>query len=173
MLLQNSIKYLLLMLLLIFFQVAVFNNINFWGYANPYFYIIFILLFPLNTNRYLTLLLAFILGLSIDFLENTGGVNAFATVFIAYIRHYFVALLTTNTAYDSDGPRLYNLSITQWIIYLAVMIFMHHFLVDFLESFKFSMSGDIALKSLLGTFLTFILTVVYLLFFPVAGRSEY
>lgn len=173
MLLLNSLKYVLIMALLIFLQVAVFNNINFWGYANPYFYIVFILLLPLDKNRYLTLILAFILGLSIDFLENTGGVNAFASVFIAYIRYYIVALLTANTAHDSDGPRLYNLNLVQWILYLAICIFIHHFLVDFMESFKFSMGGMIAVKALLGSFLTFVLCGVVLFFFPVAGRSEY
>ena len=173
MLLQNSLKYIVLMLVLIFLQVAVFNNINFGGYANPYFYIIFILLFPLDKNRFVTLILAFILGLSIDFLENTGGVNAFASVFTAYIRYYVVALLTANTAQDSDGPRLYNLNFVQWALYLGLMIFIHHFMVDFMESFRVSMSGQIAFKALLGSALTFVLTVVYLFFFPVAGRNEY
>ena len=173
MLLLNSLKYIFLMALLIFLQVAIFNNINFWGYANPYFYIIFILLLPLDKNRYLVLLLAFILGLSIDFLENTGGINAFASVVIAYVRYYFVGMLSRNSLQDSDGPRLSNLNWVQWIIYLAILIFLHHFLVDFLESFKFEMAGEIALKTLLGSALTFILILVFLFFSPVEERSEY
>ncbi|MDO5655170.1 MAG: rod shape-determining protein MreD [Flavobacteriaceae bacterium] len=173
MLLLNSLKYLFIMGLLVFLQVAIFNNIDFWGYANPYFYLIFILLLPFSDNKFLVLLLAFILGLSIDFLENTGGVNAFASVFVAYIRYFIVGILTANSSKGDDELHLSQLNLVQWILYLAIMIFIHHFLVDFLESFKFSMAGNIAIKSILGSVITFILISGVLFFIPISNRNEY
>lgn len=173
MLLLNNLKYILVIALLIFLQVAIFNNIHFWGYANPYFYIIFVLLFPMGKNRYMFLLYAFILGLSIDFFENTGGVNAFASVFVAYFRYYVVQVINAGKTHENDEIKLYNFNFVQWLMYLAFMIFLHHFMVDFMESFKFGLIGSIAIKSLLSAALTLILITVYLMFFPPVRKNEF
>ena len=71
---------------LILAQALLFNNINFMGYVNPYPYILFILLFPINNNRTLFVFLSFMLGLFVDIFSNSGGVHAAACVTIAYIR---------------------------------------------------------------------------------------
>ena len=173
MLLLTNLKYVLWMVILIFFQVAIFNNINFYGYANPYIYVIFILLYPLDKNKYIFLIAAFILGLSIDFFEHTGGVNAFAAVFVAYFRYYIVQLIHFRKTYESEEIKLGNLSLIQWVIYMAIIIYIHHFLVYFMDSFIFDFIGSIAYKSLLGAGLTFILTSAFLLFFPIEEKSEY
>lgn len=154
-------------------QVVIFNNINFFGYANPYIYVLFILLFPLNTNKYVFLLAAFVLGLSIDFLENTGGVNAFATVLVAYLRHFIVQALHSRKTYESEEISLGEFSLLQWVIYMAIIIYVHHFTVDFMESFNFDKIGSIAYRSLLGAGLSFVLIAAFLMFFPVKEKSEY
>lgn len=173
MLLLNNLKYLLWIVLLVVFQVALLNNINFWGYSNPFFYVIFILLYPLGKNRYIFLLYAFILGLSIDLLEHTGGVNAFASVLVAYIRYYIAKTIEAGKTYESEESKLSNFGFIQWLIYLIVIIFTHHFLVDFMESFKFDIIGQIALRSLIGGGLTLIMVTAFLLFFPMKEKSEY
>lgn len=173
MLLLNNLKHLLVIALLIFLQVAIFNNINFLGITNPYFYVIFVLLFPISKNRYVFLLYAFILGISIDFLENTGGVNAFATVFVAYIRYYFIQLINNRRSHEKEEVQLANFSFIQWALYLPLIIFIHHFLVDFMESFTFSRLFPITINGLIGSALTLIMIIVYLMFFPPAKESEY
>ncbi|MBS7333060.1 MAG: rod shape-determining protein MreD, partial [Weeksellaceae bacterium] len=62
-------------LLLALAQVFIFNHINFLGSYQPYIYVVFVLFYPPYQSRYLLLLLAFILGLSIDILEYTGGIH--------------------------------------------------------------------------------------------------
>ena len=79
---QNMVWFFILMLM----QVLIFNNINLFGYTNPLIYIAFVFYYPLHKERSLFLFLSFLLGLSIDFFSNTGGINAAATLFIAYIR---------------------------------------------------------------------------------------
>lgn len=173
MLLLNNLKYIVWMVLLIFIQVAIFNNINFWGYANPYVYVIFILLYPLDKNKYLFLIYAFILGLSIDFLEHTGGVNAFASVFVAYIRYFIAEIIQAGKTYEAEEIKLGNFGFIQWVIYLVLIIYFHNFLVDFMESFKFELLGEIAVKSLIGSGLSLVLITAFLLFFPVVEKSDY
>jgi len=80
---QNIIRFLLLVL----FQVLVLNNIEFLGFINPYLYILFILSLPVQTPRWFALLLAFVLGLTIDTFSNTMGMHAFASVLICFLRN--------------------------------------------------------------------------------------
>ena len=53
-------------IVLVLFQVLVLNNIQFSGYVNPFMYVLFILLLPFETPRWLLLLSGFLLGLSVD-----------------------------------------------------------------------------------------------------------
>ena len=59
--------------ILVFFQVYILNNIQFSGAVNPYFYVLFVLLLPFETPGWILLSLAFILGLTIDIFSNTPG----------------------------------------------------------------------------------------------------
>lgn len=171
MLLVNSLKFIFSILLLLLLQVVIFNNINFMGYINPYFYVIFIILYPLNKNKYLFLIYAFILGISIDFFENTGGVNAFVTLLMAYIRPYFITLTTIGNSIERDEINLGHLNKFQWFVYLTLTIIIHHFLIDYLEYFKWDMFVPILIKSLFGSSITLTLCLLYLFIFP--PKSEY
>ena len=61
----------LFFLFLLCLQVFILNNINFLGYINPYLYIAFIFLYPLEENKFPLLFLSFILGISIDFFSDS------------------------------------------------------------------------------------------------------
>ena len=73
-------------MLLVLIQVLALNNIQFLGFLNPYIYILFILSLPVKLPNWITLLLAFVLGLTIDAFSNTMGMHAFATVLVAFLR---------------------------------------------------------------------------------------
>jgi len=96
---------------LILFQVLILNNIQFSGYINPYFYIYFILLLPFETPRWLLLLSAFLLGLSLDAFTNTFGLNASACVLMAFARPFVISAISTGTEFmighspSKNGPR--------------------------------------------------------------------
>ena len=73
-------------ILLLVAQVVIFNNFNFFGYINPYPYILFIILYPVNGNKYSLLLASFLLGLTMDLFCNSGGVHAASCLLLAYFR---------------------------------------------------------------------------------------
>ena len=83
-LLYNIARFILLLMA----QVLIFNNFNFLGYINPYPYILFILLFPVNGNKYGLLAASFLLGITMDLFCNSGGVHTAACVLLAYLRPY-------------------------------------------------------------------------------------
>lgn len=76
-------------ILLIAAQVVIFNNIDLFGFINPFPYILFILLYPVNSNRAGLLIASFLLGLTVDMFENSGGVHAAACLILANLRPTF------------------------------------------------------------------------------------
>ena len=71
-------------ILLLAAQIVIFNNMNFLGYINPYPYILFLILYPVNGNKYGILAAGFFLGIIMDMFSNSGGVHAAAGVVLAY-----------------------------------------------------------------------------------------
>ena len=78
---------------LILLQVLVLNYVHIHQFAKPMLYVYFILKLDSNTGRNQTMLWSFALGLCIDILSNTPGLNATASVLLAFFRHLLVAVL--------------------------------------------------------------------------------
>jgi len=72
-------------ILLVFAQVFILNHLNLDGYVNPLLYTWFILLLPFFTPGWVLLLTGFLLGISIDLFTATPGLNAAATVLMAFL----------------------------------------------------------------------------------------
>lgn len=129
----NSVRFVVVVLV----QVLICNHIDFLGYINPLVYIYFILLFPFNSNRSLFLVLAFLLGLTIDMFSDTGGANAAACVIIAYIRP-FVLRFAFGISYEHQSIKLENTAFGQRMMYIIILTLIHHFFVFLLEIFNIS-----------------------------------
>lgn len=124
-------------ILLVLVQVLLLNNINFLGYLNPYIYIIFILSAPISINRSLFLFLSFLLGLTIDTFGDSGGVHAAACLTIAYLRP--VILRTAfGLSYEFQTVKLGKVSFGERLMYVTLMVFIHHIVLFSLEFFNFS-----------------------------------
>ncbi|QQX77034.1 MULTISPECIES: rod shape-determining protein MreD [Aequorivita] len=122
--------------LLVFLQVLLLNNVNLAGYINPYLYILFILLYPLDGNKGLLIFLSFLLGLSIDIFEDSGGVHAAACAFIAYIRPV-VLKYSFGVSYEYNSVKIKKADPMERLTYIASLVFMHHFVMFSLEIFSF------------------------------------
>jgi len=129
----NIIKFLILVL----FQVLLFNKINFLGYVNPYIYLIFILTFPLDGNKTLLIFLSFLLGLSVDIFSDTGGVHAAASVFVGYIRPMFLKF-SFGVSYEYNMVKLNKTPMGERLTYITAIVLIHHFVLFSLEIFSIS-----------------------------------
>ncbi|MXV37576.1 rod shape-determining protein MreD [Flavobacteriaceae bacterium Ap0902] len=141
--------------------------------ANPFVYIIFILLLPLDTNRYLSLFYAFILGIGIDLFEMTGGINAFATVFIAFIRPFLIKVINMGNYEEAENIKLFRFNFLQWILYLFILIFIHHFTVILLEQFNFDFIQRTLTQTVISSTITLIIAGIYIILFPPRRTSEF
>jgi hypothetical protein len=119
-------------------QVIILNQVQFNGYVNPYIYVLFILLLPLKIARYAELLLAFFLGLSVDIFSNTLGIHSFATVLMAYLRPTVVNVISAGEEIKADYPGLKQNRFLWFVYYVSILVFIHHFVLFFIEVFSFT-----------------------------------
>ncbi len=129
----NILRFIVLVLI----QVLLLNHINFLGYINPYLYILFIIIFPFNGNKSLLIFLSFLLGLSVDMFGDSGGVHAAACVFIAYIRPVFLKS-SFGLSYEYDALKINKTDFRKRILYVALMVLLHHLVLFTIEIFNFS-----------------------------------
>lgn len=145
--------------LLLAAQVLIFNNINFLGYINPFPYILFIILYPVNGNKYALLLASFLLGITMDMFSNSGGVHAASCVLLAFVRPS-IFKFAFGVSYEYQTVRI-NDSLTPErfsFIFLAVVI--HHLALFVLEVFTFEYLWDIVLRTLISTIFTIIICIL-------------
>ncbi|WP_272151185.1 rod shape-determining protein MreD [Tenacibaculum aiptasiae] len=154
---NKTIYIIFLFVSLLLLQVLVLNNVSFLGYVNPYLYIVFVFLYPLNTNRFPFLSLAFLLGLCVDSFSNSGGMHAFSILFIAYIRLFLVKTIFKKT--ESDYL-LFNLRLETFdkvFNYTVILTLIHHFILFSLINFSFYNFSDVLIKTLFSSVFTLVL----------------
>lgn len=155
---NNSIfKYSILFVFLILIQVLILNNVYFLGYINPLVYILFIFLFPLNKEKVPLLVIAFFLGLGIDIFSNSGGSNAAATLFIAYLRLPVLHIIQNKSEFDYLLFDIKKLNFLQILVYIFTLTIIHHIIVFTLEYYRLQGLTQILLSSLLTSLLTTLL----------------
>src|SRR3989339_664875 len=97
----NSIlRFSLIFILLVLLQVLLFNNIQFSGYVNPYIYIIFILLLPVEIPSWLLLILSFCMGMVIDFYSGSPGMHSSASVLAGFVRPFVLRFISPRDGYE-------------------------------------------------------------------------
>ncbi len=147
---------------LVLTQIMILNQVEFSGYANPYLYILFVLLLPLNTPRYILLLSSFLIGIVIDLFSNSMGIHAAATVFIAFIRPAVIKVISTRDEELSEYPGLHQNKFSWFLKYTSVLVIIHHFILFYLEVFT--------LKGFFTTFLRIIVSSVFSIFIIVLSQ---
>jgi rod shape-determining protein MreD len=161
----NSIlRYSLIFVILILLQVLLFNNIQFSGYVNPYVYIMFILLLPVEIPAWLILLISFFTGLLVDFFGGTAGMHAGATVAAGFVRPYVLRFISPRDGYEPGAqPSMVNYGIRWFLIYTLLMVAVHHLTLFYLEVFRFTGFFHTLLRAVLSSLfsVSFILLAEY------------
>ncbi len=160
---NDVIKYIILFIALILVQVIVLNNILFFGYINPLLYILFVVIYPFKRDRGLFLLFSFLLGLCIDFFVNSGGINAGAILFIAYIRLPLLKGILNKSEIDFPVFDINKLPFLKLLSYIAILTFTHHFIVYGLEYFKLNAIFTVFSRAFFTSIFTIILIIFSLL----------
>jgi hypothetical protein len=154
---KNAIRFIVLILL----QVLILNHISLSGYINPYLYIYFILLLPFETPYWLLLTSSFAIGLGVDIFSNTLGLNAAASVAMAFSRPFIIRSVSSGIGQDYTGtPSIVNQGVKWFFYYAAFLIVIHHTVLFYLEVFSFREFFSTFFRVLLSSAFTLALVFV-------------
>ena len=146
-------------ILLLAAQILIFNNINFLGFINPYPYILFIILYPVNGNKSGLLIASFFLGIIMDMFCNSGGVHAAACVALAYYRPY-IFKFSFGLSYEYQTVKLNDILTPERFSFILISVIIHHFVLFLLEVFRLNFLWEILLKTLISTLFTIVICII-------------
>ena len=146
-------------ILLLVAQVLIFNRIDLFGFINPFPYVLFIILYPVNGNKSGLLAASFLLGLLMDMFWNSGGVHAAACLVLAYYRPA-IFKFSFGLSYEYQTVRLNDVVTPERFSFLLISIVLHHFVLFVLEVFKVSFLWDILVRTVLSTIFTIITCII-------------
>lgn len=133
---KNIIRFILFILV----QQFVLNQIPMLHqFITPYIYFLFILWLPFNINRIVLMLLAFALGLTLDYFTHTPGLHAASCVLVAFLRSHILHLLVPQEKIEQSfsDPSAKSMGFVQYGIYVVLLTFAHHFYLVLIEWLQF------------------------------------
>ena len=151
----------------LFVQIFILNNLQFSGYINPYYYIVFILTAGSKTTKFNTIIYSFFLGLIIDVFSYSYGIHAFSSVLISYIQLNWFSKISDHKDVEFIID-INKLNFQRYFNFIAFFVFLHHFTLFFLESCDIN---DI-FSILKTTFLSSVFTIILLLLHTVFNRKK-
>lgn len=110
---------------LVLLQALVLNQMHIGGYATPFLYIYFILKFDSRVGRNELMLWSFALGLAVDTLGNTPGMNAAAATCLAFFRMPMLRLVTLRDVEEGFRPGADSMGMSAFMRYawMACILF--------------------------------------------------
>lgn len=155
--------------LLLAAQVLIFNNINFFGYLNPFPYVLFIILYPVNGNKSGLLLSSFMLGIIMDMFCNSGGVHAAASITLAYLRPTFFRF-AFGVSYEYQTVKINDKLTPERFSFILISIVTHHFVLFILETFRLNFFFNILIQTIFSTIFTIIVSIIIIYLFKPSKR---
>lgn len=164
----DSLKRLLIFVVLCLAQVLVLNRIHLFGYATLLLYVYFVLLFPRNYPKWAILLWCFALGLVNDTFSNTPGVACASLTLLGVIQPYFIELFVPRDAPADFNATLRSLSWGKYLAYAVPMVLFYSLVFFAIEAFNFFNWQ----QWLISSGATTLLTVVFILTFEYIKSSK-
>ena len=162
MLVRQIISNILRFIFLVLLQVVILDKIYLGGYINPYLYVWFILALPFAIPGWLLLILAFLLGVSIDSFNNSYGIHTSATLLMAFIRPFIIRAMASGDDTPAPGTRpSIRVKGFKWYLYYSIiLVSIHHFTLFYIEIFRFSEFFSTFFRALLSIAFTMLLIVI-------------
>jgi hypothetical protein len=151
-------------------QILLLKNLVLFNSAFCFLYVLFILLLPVETNNLLVMLVGFLLGFTIDVFYDSLGMHAMALVALSYLRNYWLGVITPQGGYDVGLPPTISSYGLQWfLVYTIPLIFVHHFILFFVEVAGFSFFWFTMLKVMMSLLFTLV-AILLLQYLTVSTR---
>lgn len=154
-LLNNIFRFVLLLAA----QIIVFNKFDLFGFINPFPYVLFIILYPVNSNKSGILIASFLLGITMDLFCNSGGIHAFSCLVLAYFRPS-IFKFAFGLSYEYQTVKLNDSLSPERFSFILMSVFLHHIILFSLEMFSIFLIWEIFYRTILSSLATIILSII-------------
>jgi len=145
-------------LLLLNFSIPVGSRYSLTIYIYP----LIIILLPLSYSKSSLLLIAFIIGLIVDYFYQSIGVHAASLVLIAFIRPYILSILEPRGGYRTDNsPSSNNYGISWFLSYCSIILFIHLLTYFSVDAFSFVYLDKILINSCISFIASYLIISLY------------
>ncbi len=139
---------------LVLLQVLILNRVDLGGYATPFLYVYLLLKFESDISRNSLMLIAFFIGLMVDVFSDTPGMNAAASVLLAFGRPLLLNLFKPRDSVEGFVPGIDSMGTISFLKYAVAGVAIHHALLLSLEYFSMAYIGEWLLQMVASTLLT-------------------
>jgi len=163
-LVKNIVRFIILILV----QAFVLDKVHLHQMVTPYIYFLFIIWMPFSISRGWQLILAFILGFTLDSFRQNPGFHSAACVLIAYFRPFLINILIPQEGADSnyEEPSARSMGgLLPYMTYAGLLTLLHHSWLFLLEAIEFGNVWYFIIKTLLSTIITLCLIFIAELLF--------
>lgn len=154
-------KFAIYIVILALLQALVFGRIHLFGYATPLMYVYLALQMPRNTPHWLIMLLCFILGLTVDILQNTPGLAAASITLVGFLQPYILSLFLKKEDPENYRPSMHEMGFVRYLTYALILLLIFSVTLFSLEAFSFTHWVEWLLSIISSLALTTILILVY------------
>lgn len=155
---KSVISYIFLFVILVLVQALLMNHIVLFSSAVCFIFIYFLIKLPINISANLILTLGFLLGLSVDMLSDTPGLNALCcTILAALKRPVFFAYEQHDDQKRNVSPSLGTMGFFNFCKYIFSMSAIYCLLAFFVEFIEFTNIAGILIKAGASTIFTFLI----------------
>jgi len=164
---RSGLVYIVLFFVYVLVQVMLLKNLVLFDSAFCFLYVAFILLLPFELSTVVITLIGFLIGFTIDIFYSSMGIHACATVLLSYTRNYWLSVITPQGGYDMGNTPTLSTNGVQWfLVYVLPLIFIHHFVLFFLEASSLDHFWFTMLKIISSLFFTMTVIVFLQLLVP-------
>lgn len=143
-------------------QSIILQNVVLFDTAFCFAYVAFLFCLPVDMGILGLLFIGFVTGLSVDIFYDSLGMHAAASVFIMFIRNYWLNMITPQGGYDVGVMPTIALNGWQWMLgYILPLVFVHHLALFFIEASSFGLFWFTLYKVIMSTLFTS--TVIFIL----------
>ena len=108
------------------------------------------------------MILAFALGLCLDYFTKTPGLHAAPCVLIAYLRPFIINVLIPHEGAETnyEEPSFRSMGFASYFIYATVLTFVHHIFLFLLEALQFGGIFYFMVKTLLSVAISLLILLI-------------
>ena len=154
---KRILRYLLVMA----FQVLLFDQLQLWGVCHPYIYVLCLLMLPITLPHSVDMLIGAAVGLVMDVFCNSIGIHMASCILVMFIRPYLIGAIVNDKDRLNEQITLHALGMEALLKYVVIMVLIHHFTVFMLAAWSWNYIGFVLIETLVSGIITMLLILGY------------